>query len=200
MRRLLGLGILVALAAWPAKAQITPKYEVSGGFQYTRFNSAAAATDINLVGGDASFVENLYRWVGVAGDVSASYNRQTSSTDAAINGETTFVLTYLVGPRFYPFGHHKLTFFGEALFGGGFLHADVPAVPPFPKMGLNNAAMSWAGDVGIDYSIKDHWALRLDGGYLSTHFFNSTYGNQGNERLVAALVYRFGVRGPHRHK
>jgi hypothetical protein len=200
MRRFLGLAILIALAASPAKAQITPKYEISGGYQFTRFNDPTSSSQIYLNGGDFSAVKNYYRFVGVAVDVSASYNRQSSTINPAINGETSFVLTYLAGPRFYPFGHHKLTFFGEALVGGGFFHAGIPAVPPFPHLGLNTTALGWAGDIGVDYRLRDHWALRLDGGYFPTRFFSSTYGGQSNERIVLGVVYSFGVRGPHRHK
>jgi hypothetical protein len=200
MRRFWGLGILLAAAALPARAQITPKYEISAGYQYMAYYNTNGSPRVNMNGAAGSFTYNYYRWLGFTGDVSGGYNRQSSSTDPGINGATTTVFTYLAGPRFYPFGHHKLTLFGEALFGGGYLRAGVPAVPPFPKQTLTDNAFAWAGGLGVDYSIKDHWAIRLQGDYLSTRFFSATAGSQGNERIVAAVVYRFGVRGPHRHK
>jgi len=199
MRRFLGLGILLACAALPARAQITPKYEISGGYQYMAYYSSSGASRVNMNGADGSFTYNYYRWLGATADVSGGYNRQ-SSTDPGINGASTTVFTYMVGPRFYPLGHRKLTLFGEALFGGGYLRAGEPAVPPFPKQTLTNTAFAWAAGLGVDYSIKDHWAFRLQADYVSTRFFSSTAGSQGNERAVAAVVYRFGVRGPHRHK
>jgi len=199
MRKFLGLGILIAAAALPARAQITPKYEISAGYQFLAYYSTAGASRINMNGADGSVSYNLFRWVGVGFDVSGGHNRQSSS-DPAVNGETTTVFTYLVGPRFYPFGHHKLTLFGEALFGGGYLRAGIPAVPPFPQQTLSDQAFAWAGGAGVDYALGDHWAIRLQADYLSTRFFSSTAGAQGNERLIGGVVYRFGVRGPRRHK
>lgn len=199
IRRFLGLGILLAAAALPAKAQITPKYEISGGYEYIAYYSTSGASRINMNGADGSVTYNLYRWVGVAFDGSGAHNRQSSS-DPAVDGTTTTVFTYLVGPRFYPFGHHKLTLFGEVLFGGAYLRAGIPAVPPFPQMNLTDQAFAWAGGGGVDYSIGDHWAIRLQGDYLSTRFFSGTAGAQGNERVIGGVVYRFGVRGPRRHK
>ncbi len=200
MRRLLGIGILSLLAAWPARAQITPKYEIGGGFQYMAYSNASGAPHLNMIGGDGSVAYNWYRWLGATFDVSIGHNRQSSTTDPSINGATETVLTYMVGPRFYPFGHRKITLFGDALFGGGYLHAGVPAVPPFPQQTLNTAAFAWAGEVGADYAIRDHWAVRVEGGYLSTRFYSSASGSQGNERVIVGVVYHFGVRGPHRHK
>jgi hypothetical protein len=199
MRRFLGLAILLAAVALPARAQITPKYEISGGYQYMAYYGASGASRTNMNGAAGSITYNYYRWLGVSADVSGGYNRE-SSTDPAFNGATTTVFTYLAGPRFYPFGHHKLTLHGEAMFGGGYLRAGVPAVPPFPQQTLTNNAFAWMAGMGVDYSIRDHWAIRLQGDYLSTRFFSSTAGSQGNERAVVGVVYRFGVRGPHRHK
>jgi hypothetical protein len=200
IRKLLGVGILMALAAWPARAQITPKYEISGGFQYMSYLNTETFSHINMLGGDGSFTYNYYRWLGFVGDLSAGHNRLSSPTDAAVNGESTTVVTFMGGPRFYPFGHHKFTFFGDAIFGGDFLHQSVPAVPPFPAETLNTASFGWGAELGADYSLGDHWAFRFQGGYLSTRFYSSTAGSQGNYRAIFGVAYRFGVRGPHRHK
>lgn len=199
MRKFLGLVVLIVAAGLPARAQITPKYEISGGYQFMAYYSTAGGPRTNMNGFDGSVTYNLYRWVGVGFDVSGGFNRKSSS-DPAINGASTDVYAYLAGPRFYPFGHHKLTLFGEALFGGSYLKAEVPAVPPFPHQTLTDQAFAWAGGMGLDYSLGDHWAIRLEGDYLSTRFFSSSAGSQGNERVIAGVVYRFGVRGPHRHK
>ena len=199
MRKFLGIGILMAAMALPAKAQITPKYEIGGGYQYMAYYSSAGAPRINMNGWDASVTYNLCQRIAVGFDVSGNYNRQSSS-DPAVNGATTHVYTYLAGPRIFPFGHHKLSLFGEVLFGEAHVHASIPALPPFPQRTLTDQAYSWTGGAGVDYALGDHWAIRVQGDYLSTRFFSSAAGSQGNERVIAGVVYRFGVRGPRRHK
>lgn len=202
MRRLLVLAGLIAVLSLPARAQVTPKYEMGGGFDYTSLGpqtlTATTATNrLNAFGWNANGVYNLLRIVGVAFDVSGVYNVQTSSIPNVGNA-TTQVYPFLIGPRFYPFGHRKLTLFGQLLFGGAYQRLNVPALPPFPPTAVTSTGYAWEGGVGVDYALRDHWSLRLlEVDYLNTYFSGS---GAGNERATIGIVYHWGVAGVRRKK
>jgi hypothetical protein len=82
MRRFFGLLGLLALGAIPARAQITPRYEVGAGFDFTlagpqTLTSSTATPRLNMYGWNTNGVYNLNRYVGVAVDLSGVYNVQT---------------------------------------------------------------------------------------------------------------------------
>ncbi len=53
----------------------------------------------------------------------------------------TSIYDFLVGPQLYPFGHqHKITVFGQVLFGGGALLYHLPS-----QNGFNSVTTSYAG-------------------------------------------------------
>jgi hypothetical protein len=202
MRRFFGLLSLLAFCALPAHAQITPRYEIGAGFDYTlagpqALTSTTATPRLNMYGWNANGVYNLYHFIGIAYDVSGIYNIQTSS-NPNIGHATTQNYPFFVGARGYPFGHRKLTLFGQLLFGGGYQRLNAPLLNPFPAGTLSTIGWAWQGGVGVDYQIRDHWAIRLiEVDYLNTHF--STVG-EGSERATVGIVYRWGVAGIRRKK
>jgi opacity protein-like surface antigen len=199
MRRGLLLAGFLLLFSLPAQAQLTPRYEASGGFDFTSFVEQASAPRLNMLGADGDFAYNLRRWIGVAGDVSFTRNRQ-SSVDPGLDGTTTRIFTFMAGPRFYPLGHHKITIFGEAMYGGGYFSSTLPPIPPYQGATVTDTRWAWMGGGGIDYRVKDHWAVRLDFDYVSTRFLQSSYGTQASERGVIGVVYTWGVAGVRRKK
>ena len=192
-------GVLLLFSA-PANAQLTPRYEASAGFDFTSFLEQASGPRLAMLGGDGNFGYNLNRWLGAAGDVALTCNRQSSSTDLGVNGTTTGILTFMVGPRFYPLGHHKISLFGEAQFGGGFYSSKQPPIPPYVGATVNDVRWAWQGGIGVDYRVTERWAVRLNMDYLDTRFLQSTYGTQGSERVVVGAVYSWGVAGVRRKK
>jgi hypothetical protein len=202
MRRFFGLLGLLALSAIPAHAQITPRYEAGAGFDFTSFGpqsltSTTSTPRLNMYGWNVNGVYNLYRFVGVAFDVSGVYNIQTSPSEN-IGNATTQVYPFLVGPRFYPFGHRKLTPFGQLLFGGGYQRLSAPLLNPFPAAVVTSTGYAWEGGFGVDYTFRNHWAIRLiEVDYLNTYFNG---GGQGSERATIGVVYRWGVAGVRRKK
>lgn len=199
MRRCLGLLALLLFFSLPAKAQLTPKYEVSGGFEYVSFVPESGATRLNMFGWNANGVYNVFHWIGGAVETTGTYNTQSSS-NKAIDGTSTHIYTFMAGPRFYPLGHRKLTLFGQVLFGGGHISEAVPAVPPFPAATLTDTELTWSSGIGLDYRWRENWAFRLNIEYLQTRFFNATNGDQGSERATFGFVYRWGVAGTRRKK
>ncbi len=202
MRRLLVLAGLLAISSIPASAQITPKYEGGAGFDYTRLGpqlltSTTSTYQLQMFGWNVNGVYNLRKLFGVAFDVSGIYNRQVSSSPNVGNA-TTQVYPFLVGPRFYPLGHRRLTLFGQILVGGSYERLSAPALPPFPSAVLTSTGFAWEGGFGVDYRLKDHWALRLiEVDYLDTWYNGSP---SGSERATVGVVYRWGVAGTHHRK
>ncbi|MFZ0038251.1 MAG: outer membrane beta-barrel protein, partial [Candidatus Acidiferrales bacterium] len=202
MRRFFGLLGLLALGAIPARAQITPRYEVGAGFDFTlagpqTLTSSTATPRLNMYGWNTNGVYNLNRYVGVAVDLSGVYNVQTSPNEN-IGNATTQSYPFLVGARGYPLGHHKFTPFAQILFGGAYQRLSAPLLNPFPAAIISNVGYAWEGGVGVDYTIRDHWAIRLlEVDFLNTHFNGS---GQGDERATIGVVYRFGVAGVRRKK
>ena len=93
MRRFCGLLGLLALCAIPVRAQITPRYEIGAGFDFTyagpqALSSTTATPHLNMYGWNANGVYNLRRIVGVAFDVSGVYNTQVSPNQNIGNATT----------------------------------------------------------------------------------------------------------------
>ena len=71
MRKFIGLALLVSLASLAAFAQEggnTPKAEIFGGYQYTRFDGG-----VNANGWNTSLTGNLNNWFGIAWVISAAH-------------------------------------------------------------------------------------------------------------------------------
>ena len=88
MRKFMGLALLVSLFSLAAFAQeggTTPKAEIFGGYQYTRFDGG-----VNANGWNTSLTGNLNNWFGIAADFSGAYKTQ--------NGVSFSNYTYTFGP------------------------------------------------------------------------------------------------------
>jgi hypothetical protein len=198
MRRFLWLAGIFLVMAMPAKGQqLTPQYEFSGGYDYTLFPNSEGKPHLNMSGWDVQGVYNWRRHFAAALDVSGLYNTQSSS-NPGINGITTHVYSFAVGPRIYPFGHHKLTPYGQFLFGDGHISQFLPGVPPFPPTTVKDTSFTVVAGGGVDINWTEHWAIKLvEVDYAHSNFFStrSSGVGQGEERIVVGVVYRFGVAG-----
>lgn len=175
MRGFFGFAVLLWMCSLTAFAQegmeATPKAEIFGGYQYTRFDGGA-----NANGWNTTVTGNLNHWFGVAGDFSGAYTSQ--------NGVSFHNYTYTFGPvvswrhneRFTPFAHFLAGgFHGSASFNG--------------ISGTGNGfAMMFGG--GVDVSANQHFALRaIQFDWLSLHA-NGTSDNN-NMRLSTGLLLRY---------
>jgi hypothetical protein len=142
--------------------QETPKPEVFGGYQYTRFDGGANGNGFN---GQATMYIN--KWLGVSGDFGASY---------ATGGLKYY--TYTGGPvvsthkgQFSPFAH--------------FLIGGARASDSFG--GINGLAMMPGG--GVDMG-RNQLAVRLvQFDWLINRFDGITSKN--NARISTGLLFRF---------
>jgi outer membrane immunogenic protein len=183
MRKFLIAGVLLVIwAAAPGsvKAQEDRGFEVSGTYQYVRFNPGNGANGVNCQGGSGSGGAYLTSRLGIIGEFGAC------KTTGLPSGVSAHQLNYLFGPRMYfPTTRGRVFPFVQALFGGAQLSTSITG------LGSDSAsafAMAFGG--GADITLSKHVSLRAaQFDYLYTHF-----GGQGqnNFRIQSGIVYRFG--------
>lgn len=179
MRKSLILFGLILLVAGSSKAQESKGFEISGNYQYVRFNPGSGASGINCQGGSGSGAAYLTASFGVVGEFGAC--KVTGLTSGASSHEMDF----LFGPRVYFHPHGRVFPFVQGLFGSERFSAGVTGV----GSGSTNAfAMALGG--GADVTLTRHVTLRaLQFDYLYTHFGGAS---QNNYRLQSGIVWRIG--------
>ena len=175
MRKLIGLALLVSLASMAAFAQEsgnTPKAEIFGGYQYTRFDGG-----VNANGWNTSLTGNLNNWFGIAADFSGAYKSQ--------NGTSFNNYTYTFGPVVSYRHNETFTPFVHFLAGGARASASVSGVG---SGSANGFAMMFGG--GLDVKASRHLALRaMQFDWLSLHS-NGTSDNN-NMRISTGILFRY---------
>jgi hypothetical protein len=206
MKKFAGLFLLLAIFCSPAVAQEKDswkvfkrppqrsRFELGGGLLFRSFyniNSTGTATGqrLNQLGWSGYADYRFLRWLSLGGDLSGAYHLSSN------NGNTQ-IYTVMIGPRFYPFGHeHKITPFGQVLFGRGFYGYNLESQGGFNPFSRWTNGYNWMGGGGLDFRYKRRWLLRIpEVDYESSHFGASGQPSQGNFRLSVGLIYRFGVR------
>ena len=179
MRKLMIICGLVLLGAGSAKAQENRGFEVSGNYQYVRFNPGGGSSGINCQGGSGSAGAYLTARLGVIGEFGGC------KVTGLPSGATAHELNYLFGPRLYFPTHGRVFPFVQALVGGEQFSAGLSG---FGSSSSNAFAMTAGG--GADITLTRHVSLRaLQVEYLYTHFGGAS---QNNLRLQSGLVWRFG--------
>jgi hypothetical protein len=167
----------------------TPKAEISGGFTIRGYYGADGRTT-DMLGGFGSYDYNFFRWLGLEGEF---VGVSGSLKIPLIPAQDLHVFTAMAGPKFYPFGHRKLTPFGHFLYGAGI---NTTAVPPFAGYGGNTNAVvvhSWEVGGGLDLNRWTHWGIRLiQFDYGTAKFLGNGVPSQGSKRVSFGFVYRFG--------
>jgi hypothetical protein len=111
------------------------------------------------------------------------------------NGRPMSVLSYLVGPVFYPSNGNLLSTYAHLLVGGAWVAGPVPN----GNGGLNIGYVhlpAWAFGGGVEYRLSPSIGFRVGVDYLHTHFYNSLGAVRGQNdiRIVNSLVYYPGNR------
>ncbi len=174
MRNFIGLALLlcmVSLAAFAQETGNTPKAEIFGGYQYTRFDGG-----VNANGWDTSLTGNLNHWFGIAADFSGAYKSQNG---VSFNNYTyTFgpVVSYRQNETFTPFAHFLAGGFRASAAFGGLSGSD------------NGFAMMFGG--GVDVKATKRVAVRaIQFDWLSLHANGSSDNN--NMRISTGLLLRY---------
>jgi opacity protein-like surface antigen len=222
MKRLLGLLLLLAVCAWPARAQdsqapppqeqppsapAAPSDQAEpvkvkhiwptprgeiSGGFAYRSYYGPTASSIGMIGAYGSYQYNFYPWVGLVGEV---LGVNGSLKLSGLPPESLHVFTMLAGPQIYPLKRHKLDPFGHFLYGAGILHSSVPAFSGFGANSSTTVVKAWEVGGGMDLSLNHHWAVRLvQFDYVSAKFLGPSVPNQNGKRVSFGIVYRFGER------
>lgn len=175
---MIGCGLLL-LATVTTRAQENRGVEVSGDYQYVRFNPGNGASGINCQGGSGSFGAYLTARLGVIGEFGAC------KVTGLPSGATAHEMDYLFGPRMYFHSHGRLFPFVQTLLGGERLSAGVTGVGSG-----STSAFAWTAGGGVDATLTRHLTFKaVQVEYLYTHFGGAS---QNSFRLQSGIVYRFG--------
>ena len=180
--------LLLLTFAAVASAQIPASGNVFVGYSFENSASSTLDQDLNrpnLQGWEASLEGKIFPHIGIVTDFSGHYGSQsfvqlTPGGPVSVN-VTGHELEVLFGPRIsIPVG--KFTPFGE--FMAGVAHINTGGTDPGPS----NTSFATALGGGLDYRLIRLVALRVEGDYIRTQFFNTS---QNNLRLSTGLVLRF---------
>ena len=179
MRKLLMLCGLSLLAASFSQAQEGKGFDVTGNYQYVRFNPGNGASGVNCQGGSGTAAGYLTASFGIVGEFGAC---KVTGLPSGANGHA---MDYLFGPRVYFHAHGRVYPFVQALFGSERFSAGFSGV----GSGSTNAFATALGG-GADVTLTRHVSLRaLQIDYLYTHFGGAS---QNNFRLQSGIVWRIG--------
>ena len=172
-----------------APARPTPKAELLGAYSFVHMEQ------LDMHGWNASVIGNVNKNLGIVGDVSGHYNRESSS---GLLGTTRSELTFhsfMVGPQVIERQRKWFSPFAHALFGFTRVNASVTA------SGASAAARSVSNDVsgfsmvlggGLDLTADDRFSYRLI--QADYYLIRSDRFKHEGLRLSAGVLFRFGKR------
>jgi len=183
-----------AAAQFPPPAGIAPVPDASIGFS-SLIRAASPAGRIALNGVTASATEDFPGRHGLM--VEVSYLR---ASNVFGSGHSNDVLSYMMGPVFYPARRRDFVVNLHVLGGG----ARVAGVVPLSTGALDIGhvhTIAWAFGGGVEHWFSDTMALRISADALHTSFFNSSgvVSGQYDLRSTVSLVYYFGRHKGKRH-
>jgi|SRR5580658_1876810 len=180
------------LQSAPSPAVAGPAFDLSAG--YSRLSMPIpGAGRANLNGLDFSGNIGLSpRW-GAILDSTYLYAPDVLSTH-----HQSYVVSLHTGPVFYPINHGNTRVFVRALAGMGLIDGAVPITETRNYHGWL-VRPSYAVGAGVEQSVSPQLALRINGDYLRTQFYDSVGAVQPQDslRLTVAFVFRLKQR-PHR--
>lgn len=214
--RLLLLSLI--LGAGTAVAQNTPRWELYGGYQYTRLDTATAQNElntftqqlgvppvslgskINLQGWNASLQESTNSWFGGVVDFSGNYVTKDNLA-AQFPGFTNTLrtrirfYTFTAGPQLTLRRSSRLQPFARVLVGGAYEKVEftelVNGAPAAPATRGTDVGFAMGGGGGVDFTVLPRVALRLGGDVLRSYLGGQT---EDNFRASIGLAFRIASR------
>jgi len=156
------------------------------GYSYTNA-SVPSSGRIALNGANATITIDAIPRLETRLDV--GYVRSSNVLHSGSQGD---ILSYLVGPVFYPVRHRKQTVFVQGLLGGARVRGPLPVGGRFLTGYVNHLA--WAIGTGAEYAVHNSIGFRIGADYLHTNFFNSAtvIKGQNDLRITVSFVFLFG--------
>ena len=165
-------------------AGYAPAWTIGAGFSVTSLGLPSSGRAV-LNGMNVSVSTDSGKHFGAKLDL--GYER---APNVYSSGHPISVLSYLVGPVFYPSNGNSLSTYAHLLFGGARVGG------PFPNGngGLNIGYAhypAWALGGGAEYRLSPAFGFRVGVDYLHTHFYNSSGAVRGQNdiRIVNSFVY-----------
>ena len=185
---LFGTIALFIPAATKARSQTVPNRSVEVAITYSAQRSLELNANQNFwsQGGSLEFGVNAFRGFGIAAEIAGVHTSSIGSTGTPLS-----LVTETFGPRYRWHDGHRLSAYGEGLFGEADAFRGL-----FPSVfGAQSDANSLAVRVGggIDLRLGHHLTTRaIDAGWMRTQLPNSGSNTQNNLLLGAGLVFRVG--------
>ena len=179
----------------PSPAVAGPAYDLSVGYSHLTW-AIPSAGRVNLNGLDfGGSVALGPRW-GVMLD--SGYLRTTSNV--LNTPHQGYALTFHAGPAFSVFDRGNTRVFVRGLAGAALVDGAVPISDTDYFHGWL-VRPSYAVGAGVEHSVAAHLAIRVNGDYLRTTFYDSSGAArpQNNFRLTTSFVFRLKER-PHRSR
>jgi hypothetical protein len=175
MKQLFWIIPAILLFSFPARAQETPAWEISGGYTYLKADLNGA--NFNLNGATASATQNLNNWFGGRVEISAYHGKESGATVSAQTVTYGPVFSYRHFRTINPYAHVQF----------GAIHASTG------YLGISQSAIKFAmvGGGGVDVQISKIASVRLQADYMMSRFLGL---NQNNLQGTVGLVFHFGKK------
>jgi hypothetical protein len=171
----------------PSPAASGPDFALSAGYTFLSLPIANVGHQ-NLNGFDlGGHLDFSPRW-GATVDISYARGSEVAST-----GHSTYVLSALVGPVFYPMEWKSDRVFVHALVGAGMVDSAVP-LKGARLVGYMTRFSDAVGG-GIEHHIKGPFSVRISADLLRTTFVNGTAVARGQSDLRATVSLMFRGSG-----
>jgi outer membrane protein with beta-barrel domain len=177
------------LVSKPSPAVSGPAYDLSVGYSHLRM-AIASSKHANLDGVDATASVALSpRW---GATVDSSYLR---AADVLGTNHQAYMLSLLGGPVFYAVDRANTRVFVRAMGGAALVDGAVPITDTSYFHGwLVRPSFAFGG--GVEHPISEQLAVRVNGDYLRTSFYDAAGAvqAQNNLRLTVSFVFRLRER------
>ncbi len=183
------LSMLLLASAGVTHAQNTqgPTGDLAVTFIGQRSLKADTGQNFWMEGGSVEAGFNLWHGWGAAAGYTGTHTGSVGSGGVPL---TLSVISF--GPRYRWHTSHRLSVYGEDLFG--FAHGYNSAFPAPSTSVSSDSSFALQISGGLDYRLSHSFSVRaLDVGYLRTTLPNATNNEQNTLRLGAGLVFRFGL-------
>jgi len=182
MRKLFFIAALTLALPIIAQAQDSPRAEIFGGYSYLRLDEDLN-DDRDLNGWNASFNQNIFKWLGFKADFSGHYG---NSSILLGTGSDLNTYLFLFGPQFTLRKSERFQPFGHVLFGAVRVDLENDLI----GIDAQDTAFALAAGGGLDVKVLDRVSVRLfQADYVLTRFADE---NQHNFRASTGLVLRLG--------
>ncbi|MEK6333352.1 MAG: outer membrane beta-barrel protein [Acidobacteriota bacterium] len=196
MRQLIILTFLIAGSASFALAQTPdeqPKNEFFAGYSYHSADINTLTVDPHRTaqnGINLAYTRNITRHIGLTGDASAHFHRNTSSTGTGTFSTQRDQYFLLAGVQFKAGGNSRVQPFAHALFGASLFRGFTSDIRPSGNVYTIDDATSFAMALGggVDVRLNRRIDFRLVQVDYTPTFFGS--GRQNNIRVSVGIVFK----------